>query len=48
MLRRFYVTENSNAPKPRQKHGRVLKLDIPPLPTKTRTPSPASLPTKTR
>ena len=41
MLRRFYVTENSNAPKPRQKHGRVLKLDIPPL--KTRTPSPASI-----
>ena len=39
MLRRFYVTENSNAPKPRQKHGRVLKLDIPPL---KRTPSPAS------
>ncbi|KAI5829996.1 cytidine deaminase-like protein [Schizophyllum commune Tattone D] len=31
ILRRFYVTENTNAPIPRSKANRVLKTDIPPL-----------------
>ncbi|KAL1701066.1 cytidine deaminase-like protein [Schizophyllum commune] len=31
ILRRFYVTENTNAPNPRSKANRVLKTDIPPL-----------------
>ncbi|KAH9050122.1 cytidine deaminase-like protein [Lactarius hengduanensis] len=29
ILRRFYVTENANAPTPRSKTNRVLKTDIP-------------------
>ncbi|THG99138.1 hypothetical protein EW145_g7315 [Phellinidium pouzarii] len=29
ILRRFYLTENSNAPAPRNKNTRVLKTDIP-------------------
>ncbi|KZT62140.1 cytidine deaminase-like protein [Calocera cornea HHB12733] len=31
LLRRFYMTENTNAPAPRSKARRVLKTDIPPL-----------------
>jgi len=31
LLRRFYVTENVNAPRPKKKHNRVLKHDIKPL-----------------
>jgi len=42
LLRRFYVTENTNAPKPRQKHGRVLKMDIPPLPNSRPITPPSS------
>ncbi|KAG8822569.1 tRNA(adenine34) deaminase [Serendipita sp. 401] len=30
ILRKFYLTENKNAPVPRSKAGRVLKTDIPP------------------
>ena len=30
MLRRFYVTENTNAPKPQNKSRRVLKTEIQP------------------
>ncbi|OAX34871.1 cytidine deaminase-like protein [Rhizopogon vinicolor AM-OR11-026] len=30
ILRRFYVTENTNAPVPKQKSTRVLKTEIPP------------------
>lgn len=30
VLRRFYVTENTNAPIPKQKSNRVLKTEIPP------------------
>ncbi|KAG1740062.1 cytidine deaminase-like protein [Suillus lakei] len=30
ILRRFYVTENTNAPVPKQKSSRVLKAEIPP------------------
>lgn len=30
ILRRFYVTENTNAPVPKQKTSRVLKTEIPP------------------
>lgn len=30
ILRRFYVTENTNAPIPKQKSSRVLKTEIPP------------------
>ncbi|KAG1746525.1 cytidine deaminase-like protein [Suillus paluster] len=30
ILRRFYVTENTNAPVPKQKSARVLKTEIPP------------------
>ncbi|KAF8266709.1 hypothetical protein EI94DRAFT_1559137, partial [Lactarius quietus] len=29
ILRRFYVTENTNAPTPRSKTNRVLKTDVP-------------------
>ncbi|KAI0074480.1 cytidine deaminase-like protein [Panus rudis PR-1116 ss-1] len=29
VLRRFYITENTNAPKPKSKANRVLKTDIP-------------------
>ncbi|KAI7967536.1 hypothetical protein MJO29_000813 [Puccinia striiformis f. sp. tritici] len=31
LLRKFYITENSNAPVPQKKTNRVLKLDIPDL-----------------
>ncbi|KAN0088403.1 cytidine deaminase-like protein [Tylopilus felleus] len=33
ILRQFYVTENTNAPVPRQKATRILKTDIPSRPT---------------
>ncbi|KAJ9103879.1 hypothetical protein QFC21_002341 [Naganishia friedmannii] len=42
LLRRFYLIQNSNAPKPKNKHTRVLKTDI--LPIKSRTASPSSTP----
>ncbi|KAI0786497.1 tRNA specific adenosine deaminase [Abortiporus biennis] len=35
ILRRFYITENTNAPKPKLKANRVLKTDIP---SRTSTP----------
>jgi len=38
ILRRFYLTENKNAPIPRTKTGRVLKTEIPP-PSNPRTPT---------
>jgi len=38
LLRRFYVTENLNAPNPKRKSNRVLKFEIPPVST------PAMLP----
>ncbi|KNZ62724.1 hypothetical protein VP01_122g7 [Puccinia sorghi] len=31
LLRKFYITENTNAPVPKKKTNRVLKLDIPSL-----------------
>lgn len=31
LLRRFYVQENERAPEPREKKGRVLKLEVEPL-----------------
>jgi len=31
LLRRFYITENTNAPVPKSKARRVLKTDIPPM-----------------
>lgn len=30
LLRRFYLTENTNAPVPRSKANRVLRTEIPP------------------
>ncbi|KAH8916895.1 cytidine deaminase-like protein [Atractiella rhizophila] len=33
LLRRFYITENVNAPVPRKKMNRTLKFDIPPVST---------------
>ncbi|KAG0145083.1 hypothetical protein CROQUDRAFT_659169 [Cronartium quercuum f. sp. fusiforme G11] len=32
LLRRFYITENTNAPVPKKKTNRVLKFEMPPLP----------------
>ncbi|PLW30745.1 hypothetical protein PCANC_27798 [Puccinia coronata f. sp. avenae] len=29
LLRKFYITENTNAPVPKKKTGRMLKLEIP-------------------
>ncbi|KAL7412967.1 cytidine deaminase-like protein [Mrakia frigida] len=44
MLRRFYLSENANAPNPRKKTTRVLKFDIPP-PSSSPVPSrPSSVP----
>jgi len=34
LLRRFYITENVNAPAPRSKANRILKTEIAPLPPK--------------
>ncbi|KAI9636813.1 putative tRNA specific adenosine deaminase [Dioszegia hungarica] len=46
LLRRFYMSENQNAPNPKKKASRVLKTDIPPPPSGINTPSsrPASVP----
>ncbi len=33
LLRRFYMSENQNAPNPKKKATRVLKTDIPPPPS---------------
>ncbi|KAM0750868.1 cytidine deaminase-like protein [Meredithblackwellia eburnea MCA 4105] len=44
LLRRFYVTENVNAPKPKNKSNRVLKYDIPDIPPSSVTPSPSGTP----
>ncbi|KAI0723568.1 tRNA specific adenosine deaminase [Earliella scabrosa] len=45
ILRRFYITENTNAPAPKSKANRVLKTDIPsrssPKPGKTMAPDQA-------
>ncbi|WVQ81126.1 hypothetical protein IAT38_003248 [Cryptococcus sp. DSM 104549] len=38
LLRRFYMSQNPNAPKPKKKATRVLKTDIPPPPSRTSTP----------
>ncbi|BEI85061.1 hypothetical protein CcaverHIS002_0504620 [Cutaneotrichosporon cavernicola] len=35
LLRRFYMSENQNAPNPKKKATRVLKTDIPPPPSGT-------------
>ncbi|ORX39152.1 cytidine deaminase-like protein, partial [Kockovaella imperatae] len=40
LLRRFYMSENQNAPNPKKKATRVLKTDIPPPPSST-TPRPS-------
>ncbi|TIA92353.1 hypothetical protein E3P99_00662 [Wallemia hederae] len=53
LLRRFYMTENSNAPQPRKKQTRILKTEIPPVPPTSRmhtpngsvVPSPSITPT---
>ncbi|TIB38953.1 hypothetical protein E3P86_01363 [Wallemia ichthyophaga] len=53
LLRRFYMTENSNAPQPRKKQTRILKTEIPPVPPTSRmhtpngsvVPSPSNTPT---
>lgn len=53
LLRRFYMTENSNAPQPRKKQTRILKTEIPPVPPSSRihtpngsvVPSPSNTPT---
>ncbi|RSH95182.1 tRNA(adenine34) deaminase [Saitozyma podzolica] len=39
LLRRFYMSENQNAPNPKKKATRVLKTDIPPPPSGYTTPS---------
>ncbi|KAK1922625.1 putative tRNA specific adenosine deaminase [Papiliotrema laurentii] len=41
LLRRFYMSENQNAPNPKRKATRVLKTDIPPPPSNTSTPRPS-------
>ncbi|GHJ83898.1 hypothetical protein NliqN6_0300 [Naganishia liquefaciens] len=46
LLRRFYLIQNSNAPKPKNKTTRVLKTDI--LPIKSRTASPIATPDGSR
>ncbi|KAI5453748.1 tRNA(adenine34) deaminase [Naganishia albida] len=46
LLRRFYLIQNSNAPKPKNKTTRVLKTDI--LPIKSRTASPSATPEGSR
>ncbi|ORY33120.1 cytidine deaminase-like protein [Naematelia encephala] len=38
LLRRFYLSENQNAPNPKKKNTRVLKTDIPPPPSQSSTP----------
>ncbi|KAL1407677.1 tRNA(adenine34) deaminase [Vanrija albida] len=38
LLRRFYMSENQNAPNPKKKATRVLKTDIPPPPSAGTTP----------
>ncbi|WVO15539.1 hypothetical protein L204_103198 [Cryptococcus depauperatus] len=38
LLRRFYMSQNPNAPKPKKKATRVLKTDIPPPPSRNTTP----------
>ncbi|GMK55762.1 hypothetical protein CspeluHIS016_0208180 [Cutaneotrichosporon spelunceum] len=51
LLRRFYMSENQNAPNPKKKATRVLKTDIPPPPSGTtsavtsRSASAATTPT---
>ncbi|CDZ98444.1 trna specific adenosine deaminase [Phaffia rhodozyma] len=45
LLRRFYMSENSNAPNPRKKATRVLKFEIPPTPTSTSNTS-SSVPSR--
>ncbi|WWD21224.1 hypothetical protein CI109_105708 [Kwoniella shandongensis] len=42
LLRRFYMSQNPNAPKPKKKATRVLKTDIPPPPSLSNTPTPQS------
>ncbi|KAL7421352.1 tRNA(adenine34) deaminase [Cryptotrichosporon argae] len=41
MLRRFYMSENQNAPNPKKKTTRVLKTDIPPPPSTASSPAPS-------
>ncbi|GAA5863233.1 hypothetical protein JCM1840_002517 [Sporobolomyces johnsonii] len=43
LLRRFYITENTSAPKPKNKKNRVLKHDIPEIPP-SRSSTPADSP----
>ncbi|KAK4056601.1 tRNA(adenine34) deaminase [Microbotryomycetes sp. JL221] len=43
-LRRFYIEENTNAPKPKKKAGRVLKTVIPDVPNSPRSNSPHGTP----
>ncbi|KAK4055682.1 tRNA(adenine34) deaminase [Microbotryomycetes sp. JL201] len=43
-LRRFYIEENTNAPKPKKKAGRVLKTVIPDVPNSPRSNSPRGTP----
>ncbi|CAD6588447.1 MAG: diacylglycerol O-acyltransferase 1 [Tremellales sp. Tagirdzhanova-0007] len=46
LLRRFYMSENQNAPNPKRKGTRVLKTEIPPPPSSSGTPR-SSRPTST-
>ncbi|KAM0788782.1 hypothetical protein ACM66B_002872 [Microbotryomycetes sp. NB124-2] len=43
-LRRFYLEENTNAPKPKKKAGRILKTVIPDVPNSPRSNSPHGTP----
>ncbi|WVR08930.1 hypothetical protein IAU60_005989 [Kwoniella sp. DSM 27419] len=47
LLRRFYMSQNPNAPKPKAKATRVLKTDIPPPPSSGTTPSSSRPPSVT-
>ncbi|KAL8279952.1 hypothetical protein RQP46_007533 [Phenoliferia psychrophenolica] len=42
LLRRFYITENVNAPRPKSKVNRVLKFALPDIPSSTTSTAPAS------
>jgi tRNA-specific adenosine deaminase 2 len=47
MLRRFYMSENQNAPNPKKKASRVLKTEIAPMPSSA-TASSATTPASSR
>ncbi|WWC63899.1 uncharacterized protein I303_106504 [Kwoniella dejecticola CBS 10117] len=47
LLRRFYLSQNPNAPKPKAKASRVLKTDIAPVPTSSNNTPQSSRPPST-